>query len=201
MSEIPDLVDEETKTVSVATLATLLEIHERRIQQLVKGGYLPKPKKRGEYEMFPTIRAYMRYLKRGIGVPVEDAASASEGELLREQIRLTRAKAVWAELKAGKEGSNLIPAIDVEVALTEILGRLRARLLNFASDIAPQLLNLSTTNEIQTQVRRYVYEWLAEISSVKILGAPVGAPVPKKLDSKSVPGAATSNRSQSKRVG
>lgn len=51
-----------TPTYPVATIADLLMVSERRVQQLAKEGVIPKAE-RGRYELVPTVQGYIRYLQ------------------------------------------------------------------------------------------------------------------------------------------
>lgn len=50
-------------TATVESLAKLLDITPRRIQQLVAAKVLPKPVSRGQYEIVPSVIAYIRHLR------------------------------------------------------------------------------------------------------------------------------------------
>ena len=49
-------------TVPLSTIAKLLDLTERRVNQLAKDGVLPKSA-RGRYELVPVVRAYIRFLR------------------------------------------------------------------------------------------------------------------------------------------
>ena len=52
-------------TYPVATIARLLLLTERRVQQLVKEGVIPKTE-RNRYELAPAVQGYIRYLQERI---------------------------------------------------------------------------------------------------------------------------------------
>jgi hypothetical protein len=47
---------------SIAVIAKLLDLSERRIQQLGREGVIPKPE-RGQYDLVGAVRGYVNYLR------------------------------------------------------------------------------------------------------------------------------------------
>ena len=48
--------------VQLKTIARTLDLTERRVNQLVKEGTLPKTE-RGRYELIPVVQAYIKFLR------------------------------------------------------------------------------------------------------------------------------------------
>lgn len=102
----------------VTVIARLLNLTERRVQQLANEGVVPKPDMRGEYDLVGCVQGYIVYL--------QERADRTEDT---DQKRLTRAKADREELELAKLRRALIPAEEIEPALeqyvTDVLNQLQ----------------------------------------------------------------------------
>ena len=78
-------------TYPVATIAKLLLLTERRVQQLTREGVLPRAD-RGRYELAPVVQAYVRYLR--------DRMLPSEAGLRRENGTATQTNEAEEEREA-----------------------------------------------------------------------------------------------------
>ena len=56
-------------TYSTTTIAKLLKLSERRVQQLTKDGIIPKVD-RGKYELVPAVHGYIDYLRHQMSAEV-----------------------------------------------------------------------------------------------------------------------------------
>ena len=105
------------------TIATLLNISERRIEQLVKQKIIPKAG-RGVFDLGPTVQAYVRYLQ-GLS---SGAIKASEPSELDR--RLMEARVLERESKA-RQAKYRADAMEQEISKTrlrtEIPRKLRER--------------------------------------------------------------------------
>jgi hypothetical protein len=115
----------------IAVIAKLLDLSERRVQQLSREGVIPKAT-RGQYDLVGSVRGYVRYLR-------DQAAKAQAGapDYASERARFIRARADLAEMEAAEKRGAVIPAADVEAAWIAVLARLRTRLLALPDRLAP----------------------------------------------------------------
>ena len=111
-----------TNAQPIAVIARLLDLSERRIQQLSREGVIPKAE-RGQYDLVGAVRGYVAYL-RDLAVKAQAVAP----DFGTERARLIKAKADLAEMEADGRRGELLPADAVEAAWTAVLARLRARL-------------------------------------------------------------------------
>jgi phage terminase Nu1 subunit (DNA packaging protein) len=51
-----------TATQPIGVIAKLLDLSERRVQQLSREGVIPKAE-RGQYDLIGSVRGYVRYLR------------------------------------------------------------------------------------------------------------------------------------------
>ena len=105
------------------TIATLLNISERRVEQLVKQKVIPKAG-RGVFDLGPTVQAYVRYLQ---GLCSGAIKAGEPSELDR---RLMEARVLERESKA-RQAKYRADAMEQEIhknrLRTEIPQRLRER--------------------------------------------------------------------------
>ena len=105
------------------TIATLLNISERRIEQLVKQKIIPKAG-RGVFDLGPTVQAYVRYLQ-GLS-----SGALKTGEPTELDRRLMEARVLERESKA-RQAKYRADAMEQEIREhrlhTEIPQRLRER--------------------------------------------------------------------------
>ncbi len=105
------------------TIANLLNISERRIEQLSKQKIIPKAG-RGVYDLGPTVQAYVRYLQ-GIcnGSIRSDEPSDLDKRLLEAKVLERESKARQAKYRADKMERD-IKERDLRKAIREIPNRL-----------------------------------------------------------------------------
>ena len=105
------------------TIANLLNVSERRIEQLVKQKIIPKAG-RGVFDLGPTVTAYIRYLQGLCSGAIKD------GEPSELDRRLLEAKVLERESKA-RQAKYRADAMEHEVRKTrlhtEISRKLRER--------------------------------------------------------------------------
>ena len=86
-----------TNTQPIAVIARLLDLTERRVQQLAQDGVIPPAARtgpeRGRYDLVSAVRGYVRYLR-------EQATRSPSGsaDFGVERARLVKAKADLAEM-------------------------------------------------------------------------------------------------------
>ncbi len=145
-------------TQPLAVIAKLLDLSERRVQQLSREGVIPKAT-RGQYDLIGSVRGYVRYLR-------DQAMSAQAGapDYAVERARFIRARADLAEMEANQRRGSLIAADDAEAAWIAVLALLRTRLLSLPDRLAPLVYetgNLAGTRDLLRGTLRDVLEDLA----------------------------------------
>jgi hypothetical protein len=149
-------------TQPIAVIAGLLDLTERRVQQLVRQGVIPRGE-RGRYDLVGAVRGYVRFLR-------EQATRAQGGEVdfSAERARLIKAKADLAEMEAALRRGELVPAQRVEQAWTAVLARLRARLLVLPDRLAPLVHEEATLSGARALIRRTIFAALSELAAIPI---------------------------------
>lgn len=124
------MADAGTPTYPVKTIAALLRLTERRVQQLSKEGVIPKAE-RGRYELAPAVQGYIAYLQDRLA-PREGADDPDRIDYHVEKARKTKAEADIAEMEAAKMSGDLVDAIEIKEAIERVIAEVRNNLLNNA---------------------------------------------------------------------
>ena len=155
-----------TATYPVATIAKLLLLTERRVQQLLSEGVLPRAE-RGRYELAPVVQAYVRYLRdRALPGGLERAAD----DFHKARARRTAAEASLAEMRAAEARAELIPADDVRAVLVSVVARVRAKLLGLPVKLAARVLGVQTAGDAEALIRAGVHDALSELAGTQVAG-------------------------------
>jgi phage terminase Nu1 subunit (DNA packaging protein) len=146
--------------VSVEVIAKLLDMTPRRVQQLANEGVVPKPKRRGEYEIVPCVVGYIRHLRAML--------DGEAGDMVAEKTRLMRAQAEKTEIEVAVLNGKLVPVADCERAWSALVGAARSVLLTLPARAAPECLTRAGDEEaIERTLTDMVYEALSELSNWK----------------------------------
>ncbi len=149
-------------TQPITVIARLLDLSERRVQQLVRDGVIPKAE-RGRYELVGAVRGYVRYLR--------DLVLKSEtggADYATERARLVKARADLAEMEAARMRGALLAAPEVTAAWTEIVALMRARLLVLPDKLAPLIHETTSIAEARGVLKTALHEVLTEIATTEV---------------------------------
>jgi phage terminase Nu1 subunit (DNA packaging protein) len=149
-------------TQPIGVIAKLLDLSERRVQQLSREGVIPKAN-RGQYDLIGSVRGYVRYLR-------DQALKAQAGapDYAAERARFIRARADLAEMEAEEKRRSLIAADEIEAAWIAVLALLRTRLLGLPDRLAPQVFDQSTIGDTRTLIRSAIREVLDDLAEPDI---------------------------------
>lgn len=149
-------------TQPIGVIAKLLDLSERRVQQLSREGVIPKAE-RGQYDLIGSVRGYVRYLR-------DQALKAQAGapDYAAERARFIRARADLAEMEAKEKRRSLIAADQVEAAWIAVLALLRTRLLALPDRLAPQVFEQSTVGDTRNLIRAAIREVLDDLAEPDI---------------------------------
>lgn len=122
-------------TYPVTTIAKLLMLSERRVQQLTAEGVIPKSE-RGRYELAPAVQGYIRFLQeRTMGnnekMPIDYHV---------EKARLTKAQADAAELDFARAKGEIAPIKEFERVQAARYAVIRTNIMNVPQRAVLQLL-------------------------------------------------------------
>ena len=120
--------DAGNPTYPVKTIAALLHLTERRVQQLSKEGVIPRSE-RGRYELAPSIQGYIAYLQQRAAPRATDE-DPDRIDYHVEKARKTRAEADIVEMEAAKMRRELVSVAEMTEAMGLVVSEVRSRLLN-----------------------------------------------------------------------
>lgn len=147
--------------VNVGKVAQLLNLDERRIQQLVKEG-MPR-EQRGQYDPAQCMLWYIRFLQAALekkSVPVGDGFAGER----QERVRLLSADADLREMELARERGLLVAIPDVEQKLTDLVLTTKARIMAIPPRIAPELVGESSRLVVQSKIEKACKEALASLA-------------------------------------
>mgnify|MGYP001137317088 CR=1 FL=1 len=146
----------------IGVIARLLDLSERRVQQLSREGVIPKAE-RGQYDLIGSVRGYVCYLR-------DQAAKAQAGapDYATERARFIRARADLAEMEAEEKRRSLIAVEQIEAAWISVLALLRTRLLALPDRLAPQAFEQSTVGDTRNLIRAAIREVLDDLAQPDI---------------------------------
>lgn len=145
-------------TASVDTLAKLLDMTPRRVQQLANEKIIPKPQARGQYEIVPCVVGYIKHLKGML--------NGEAGDLASEKTRLTRAQAEKTEIETARMKAELVSLAEAERGWAALVGAFRAKLLTLPPRAATAVSN-KAERDTERILNDMVCEALAELSNWK----------------------------------
>ena len=165
------------QSVDLETIARLLCLTERRIQQLAKDGIVAKADY-GKYYLVESVQGYIKFLQEAASGLTGDSNASRYGQA-RTQLAELRARR--EELNVRRMAGELAPVADMEEAWAALVVRFRARLLSLPAKLAPRLRAARTNIQARDALKTYIESALDELSRIPIdpVDLPVdGAPEP-----------------------
>lgn len=155
------ITDTEGLIVNTKVLASILDVSDRRVRQLVEEGVVDKVKT-GTYELVPTIRKYILYLK----IKNDNSAdeTTNENTYMTEKTLHEKAKRQISELELAQMQGKLHDSQDVEREMTKMLAAFRARMLSIPSKLAPRMIAQNEISIIEDALQNEVYSALQELA-------------------------------------
>lgn len=177
-------------------IADLLNLSERRVEQLTHQKILPKAE-RGKYDLGPTVKAYVMYLQQRLsgGDEVIDI-KALKDEKLRAETDERRAKARIAEMRAKALEGSLLEREQVVKEWTSRVTEVKAALLNLPQEIGFLFADSQYRNTVEEGVELFVEETLKRYSREGICTPCVAAPCAVEQGGAECPEAPTKNISK-----
>lgn len=141
-------------TYPVKTIAKLLLLTDRRVQQLAKEGVIPKAD-RGRYELAPAVQGYVRYMQERLVGQGEETGTI---DYHKEKARKMKADADMAEMEAARARDETIDAEELQTAWAAIVAEVRANLLN---NTPARIAALAFGAENETELKAIVKDEIA----------------------------------------
>lgn len=145
-------------TYPVTTIAKLLMLSDRRVQQLTKEGVIPKAA-HGRYELAPAVQGYIRYLQeRSL------RSDESPADYHVEKARLTKAQADIAEIDAAKASGEVAPVAQIEKAWANFCAETRVKARNIPDRVVSLIVGCTDEREIKAVLFHEIDQVLSEMA-------------------------------------
>lgn len=157
--------------VTSTILARLFGLSARRVQQLTQDGIIETVQTSGgarRYELEPTVRTYVQYLRdRADGRAEKNSTATKEDQKLDAEIDLKRSKARMAQLELEELEGQMHRAEDVEAMTTDLVLAIRSMLMALPGQMAVDVAGVGTAAEASEIIKAAVYNILGELAAYK----------------------------------
>lgn len=145
-----------TATYGLKKIASILDLSERRVQQLCAKDILPKTE-RGRYELEPVVKAYIHYLRdRSLGEGVVSLEDARKRKL--------NAEAELAEIQLAQARADVVSVEEVQSQWDSVLSSVRTRILAVPTKLAPRVSVETELATVKDIIEDGIFEALGEIA-------------------------------------
>jgi len=144
------------QTYSIETISKLLMLSERRCQQLVNDGVIPK-KGRGQYDLVQCVQGYVNFLRERAfgGVANTDQHS--------EKTRLVSAQANIAEMTDSEMRGDLVKTKDVRRAIFSAARSVRNSMQTIPDRISMPIAGMSDHYDIHELIDSEIMQVLGDM--------------------------------------
>jgi len=154
---------------TVAEAAEHIFLSERRFYELLDKSAIDRAGA-GRYELDVVREQYIEHLRaQAAGRSSEEGGLSLEGE----RARLAKEQADAAAMKNAATRHELLPRDEIHQAVTSAFARVKAKLLGLPTKIAPRVMGLKSTAEVQKKIADGIHEALRELASTEVAGMPV----------------------------
>ena len=131
---------------SVDTIAEVLLLDPRRIQQLVKEGVLPK-KSRGKYDLKKCVQGYVRYQR--------DLAKGKDPARIAEDNKTAKENRLLKELKRKELDGTLVNAEELDFLLEDLFISIKTRIREATTKGAQEItIKLGGDRKMQAKIEK-----------------------------------------------
>ena len=135
----------DQQTYSLETISKLLMLSERRCQQLVKDGIIPKHP-RGEYDLVQSVQGYVKFLReRAFG-------GVANTDQHAEKTRLVSAQANIAEMTDAEMRGELVRTDDIRRTIFSAARSVRNSVQTISDRISLPIAGMSDLHDIHTLI-------------------------------------------------
>jgi phage terminase Nu1 subunit (DNA packaging protein) len=155
--------DAKSPTVDVGTLAKLFNLTAVRVQQLAKDGTITKGE-RGKYELWPSIRGYIKYLQERRVNQWDSGGEQDAPEYNTERTLYIKAKREAAQINTEVLKGRVHEGEAVRTLWVDMLMNCRSKLLSLPTKAAPMIADKDRIAEAQALLEEMVNEALSELA-------------------------------------
>ena len=154
---------------SVPVIAKLFDISDRHVQRLAAAGVLPYESQRPyKFDLLPTIRAYINYLRKRIEEQNKDEKIEQvEYETLRAEANYKQHKAAILRMKVKHMEDQFHEAEDVRDAYEDLTMLIHDRIMELPELCADDVAAAGSDMEASNIIRSACYRILNELAEYK----------------------------------
>ena len=137
------------------------------MQQLAKEGVIPAVNtKPYQFDLLPTIQAYIRYLSdKANGKEAKPADTVkAEADKLRAEADLKQSKAKIAEMQLKELEGKMHRSEDVEAVTNDLVYTVRSMIMALPGRLAMDIIKVPTASEASAMIRAECYKILNELA-------------------------------------
>lgn len=146
--------------VNVTTLAAILGVTARRVQQMTQDGTIQTVSK-GKYQLGQSVQAYIEFRAK------EKAFSQIEIDKQNAEVSLKKSKAVVAVLEAKELQGKMHRSEDVAAMTEDLVYTIRGMLVALPGRLAVDVAAVSSAAEANELIRKEIYLVMEELSRYK----------------------------------
>lgn len=155
------------KNLTASSVADLLGVSTRRVQQLTKEKIISGKKIKGRYvyDLFIISKEYIKYLSDKINGKEKtiETSRLEESKLLAE-VGIKESKRKMLDMKLNVLEGSLHKAEDVKEMTTDLVLNIRGILLSFPGQLAFDIVKCNTASEASEMLESSVHDVLSELS-------------------------------------
>ena len=154
-------METDAKTeVNATTLAAVLGVTARRVQQLAQDGIIAVAS-RGKYRLGEAVQAYIDFRVN------DKPLSKAENDKLNADVLIKKAKATIMALEAQELQGKMHRSEDVANLTEDLIYTIRGMLLALPGRLAIDAASLMNPSEVSALIRKEVYYVMEELSQYK----------------------------------
>ena len=147
---------DEQQTYSLETISKLLMLSERRCQQLVSDGIIPKHP-RGEYDLVQSVQGYVKFLRE------KAFGGVANTDQHIEKTRLVSAQANIAEMNDAELRGDLVRTDDVRRTIFSAARSVRNSVQTIADRVSMPIAGMSDQHDIHELIDAEVMQVLGDM--------------------------------------
>lgn len=167
-------MSEESNLWSKKDIADVLNLSERRVEQLAAKRILPKAA-RGKFELRQTVKAYCMYMQQAVTGGERIDVAKYKDRLLRATALEAEEKAKLREIMRREKEGELMERSEVVAQWTARCIELKAALLAIPVQVGFRFPDPDVRGDVEEEVEKAIYEILAAYSRDGIAAGSVDA--------------------------
>lgn len=154
--------------VSKNNIAELFDVSPRRIEQLTSEGVIKSIGRPAQYDLLPTIKAYIKHLAdKAYGRQQKESVADLEEAKLRAETEMKESKAKITKLQLKEFEGKMHRSEDVEAVMNDLVYTIRGMITALPGRLAIDVVRATNANEASAIIRAECYKILNELATYK----------------------------------